>query len=719
MKNIFILIILTGLFSFSFAQNDSISDDIDTRMEDIISNTESTEDADFTIVTDFLQDLLRKPLNLNNASREELIQLPGMNDVLINNLFEHIANTGELTSVYELQAVAGFSESVVQGIMPYVTTDARPKDIDPNRMHPAGPPVSEVRKGMQYEFIQRASTVLEEQKGYGPVEYNPDGSEKSHYLGSAFKNYTRLRARYGQFFSFAITGEKDAGERFQFKDGVFGYDFLSGHAAITNYGNLKSLVIGDYNIQTGQGLIFSSGLGFGKGAEVIAATKMQQRGIRPYASVNENSYRRGIAATYALKQFYFTGFFSRVAMDGSSSYSASDTLGTDENVFSGFNLGGLHRTTSEFEKRRSLFQTSTGGRIEYKGKKLIIGTSHLYQSFSTAILPRINYYNQFDFSGTQNYLNGLDVDYVFQNFNFFGEIARSRSGGMAGVAGVMAALSPKVDMTIHFRHFDKDFHSLQGYTFGEQPRTLQNETGLYMGLKIRPNTKWVISTFYDYYKFPYNRFGISFPSAGYDFLAQADYTIRRGTTIYARFRVDNKEYSADSMPDLQRLDYLIGQRRTQFRLQFQSQLAKNLMLRTRLETSWFSRENEINARGFLLYQDISYKLGFKFKITARYAVFDIKDYNARIYAYENDVPGSFSIIPYNGMGSRYYIMLNYKAIRGLDIWVRLSQTRYFTPNNTNGVNNNLYFTPNTIGSGLDEITGSTRSDLRLMVRYNF
>ncbi len=189
MKNRYIFILLTGIFSIGFAQNDSISgDDIDTRMEDIISNTETTEEADFTIITDYLQDLLRKPLNLNNASREELIQLPGINDVLVNNLFEHIANTGELTSVFELQAVSGYTEALVQGIMPYVTTDARPKDIDPNRLHPAGPPITEVRKGMQYEFIQRASTVLEKQKGYGPVEYNPDGSEKSHYLGSSFKN---------------------------------------------------------------------------------------------------------------------------------------------------------------------------------------------------------------------------------------------------------------------------------------------------------------------------------------------------------------------------------------------------------------------------------------------------------------------------------------------------------------------------------------------------
>lgn len=726
MKRILLLFISGVSFSLLFAQNDTIdnNDNIDTRIEDIMQSTETDQDADFTVVTDFLQDLMRNPLNLNTASRDDLRQLPGINDILINNLFKHIAAFGELTSVFELQAVEGFSEKIVQGIQPFVTTDARPKDIDPNRLHPAAPPIRDIVKNLKYEATQRVTRVLQPQAGYATPDTNADGSLKSHYLGSPYRVYTRVRVRCSPYLSFAVVGEKDAGEQFNFspKDKKYGYDFLSFHAAISNFGNLKSLVIGDFNIQTGQGMIFSSGLGFGRGAEVIASPKMPSKGIVPYASVNENSYRRGIAATYAVKRIYFTGFLSRTPVDASTSYQAADSLQNDEfgsEVFSSFQLGGYHRTETELAKRYNLSETSAGGRVEYKGKTLSIGSSHLFQKYSIPLNPTQNSYNQFDLSGQTNYLNGIDFDWVYQNFNFFGEFARSQSGGTGTALGMMAALSPKIDLTLHFRNYDKNFHSTHGYVFGAQPRAVQNERGFYVGLRIRPNSKWVISSYFDRFYFPWNRFQISYPSGGYQFLTQVDYTIRRGTNLIIRYRANNNEYDINTLPDGQKLDYLVPQNRHQFRIQFQSNVAKNVMIRTRAEASWYFKADESLQKGILLYQDLVFRLGMRVKLTGRYAIFSTSDYNARIYAYENDMPGAFSIIPYSGTGSRYYLMLNYRITRGLDMWLRLGTTRYFSPNNANGVNNNLYYAPYELGSGLDAIQGNSKSELKFQVRYSF
>lgn len=726
MRQILLLLICCISLARLSAQNDTIdnNDNIDSRIEDIMQATETDQDADFTVVTDFLQDLMRNPLNLNLASREDLRQLPGMNDILINNLLRHLAQFGDLTSIYELQAVEGFSEKIVQGIQPFVTTDARPKDIDPNRLHSAAPPISEIAKNLKYEVTQRFTQVLQDQAGYATPDTNADGSLKSHYLGSPLRVYTRVRVRCSPYMSFAFVGEKDAGEKFTFnpKNKQYGYDFVAFHAAISNFGNLKSLVIGDFNIQTGQGMIFSSGLGFGRGAEVIASPKMPSKGIVPYASVNENSYRRGIAATYAIKRFYFTGFISKTPVDASTSYQAVDSLQNDDvggEVFSSFQLGGYHRTETELAKRYNLSQTSAGGRVEYKGRSFSIGSSHLFQKYSIPLSPTQNSYNQFDLSGQTNYLNGIDFDWVYQNFNFFGEFARSQSGGTGTALGMMAALSPKVDLTLHFRNYDKDFHSTQGYVFGAQPRTLQNERGFYAGLRIRPSSKWVISTYFDRFYFPWNRFQISYPSGGYQFLAQIDYTIRKGTNLILRYRADNKEYDVATLPVGQKLDYLVPQNRNQFRVQFQSNVAKNVMIRTRVEASWYLKADESLQKGILLYQDLVFRLGMRLKVTGRYAIFSTSDYNARIYAYENDMPGAFSIIPYSGTGSRYYLMLNYRITRGLDAWLRLGTTRYFTPNNTNGVDNNLYYAPYELGSGLDAIQGNTKSELKFQVRYSF
>ena len=723
MRRILLLFVFGFALATLFAQIDTIdnNDNIDTRIEDIMQATETDQDADFTVVTDFLQDLMRNPLNLNTASRDDLRQLPGMNDILVNRLFKHIVDFGELTSVFELQAVEGFSEKMVQGIQPFVTTDARPKDIDPNRLHSAAPPIRDIVKNFKYEATQRVTRILQQQAGYAVPDTNADGSLKSHYLGSPYRVYTRVRVRCSPYMSFAFVGEKDAGETFNFdaKKKKYGYDFLSFHAAISNFGNLKSLVIGDFNIQTGQGMIFSSGLGFGRGAEVIASPKMTSKGIVPYASVNENSYRRGIAATYAVKRVYFTGFLSKTPVDASTSYQATDSLQTDNGteVFSSFQLGGYHRTQSELDNRFTLSQTSAGGRVEYKGKTLSVGSSHLFQKYSIPLSPAQNSYNQFDLSGQTNYLNGIDFDWVFQNFNFFGEVARSKSGGTGAAIGMMAALSPKIDLTVHFRNYDKDFHTTQGYVFGAQPRTAQNETGFYIGLRIRPNNKLVISSYFDRFYFPWNRSQISYPSSGYQFLTQVDYTIRRGTNFIVRYQTYSKEYDETTLPAGQKLDYLVPQNRHQFRIQFQSNVAKNVMIRTRVETSLYHKADESLQKGILVYQDLVFRLGMRIKLTSRYAIFSTSDYNSRIYAYENDMPGAFSIVPYSGTGSRYYLMLNYRITRGLDAWLRLGTTRYFSPNNGNG--NNLYYAPYQLGSGLDAIQGNARSELKFQVRYSF
>ena len=51
--------------------------------------------------------------------------------------------------------------------------------------------------------------------------------------------------------------------------------------------NYPSDLIGDYQMQIGQGLVFSSGLAFGKTADVTNI-KRNYAGIKPYTSVNEN-----------------------------------------------------------------------------------------------------------------------------------------------------------------------------------------------------------------------------------------------------------------------------------------------------------------------------------------------------------------------------------------------------------------------------------------------
>ena len=374
------------------------------------------------------------------------------------------------------------------------------------------------------------------------------------------------------------------------------------------------------------------------------------------------------------------------------------------------------------KKRRSIKETAIGGRLSYKSRSLTLGLTGYHQQYGAPLERAFNAFNQFAFRGDQNYVVGMDFDWVFQNFNFFGEVGRSQSGGMGGVGGFMSSLSPTLDLAVVFRHFDKDFHSTKGYTFAERPVALNNETGFYTGIKMKFTPQWTLSTYFDQYYFAFNRFGASFPSKGYESFIQLEYKPRRNTLIYLRFRSDNKEEDGDPDNSEQKLDFLVPTRKNNFRIHFQHAMEGGWEMKTRAEFSWFTRAETEKHRGMLIYQDLSWKPGFTFKLTGRYAMFDAPDFSARIYAYENDVLGNFAIPPYFRVGSRYYLIANFKATRWLEFWVRFAQTRlhqgflrradgsYFIPeSNPAGVS----------ASGLQSIVGNNRSEVKLQMRIKF
>ena len=67
-------------------------------------------------------------------------------------------------------------------------------------------------------------------------------------------------------------------------------------------------------------------------------------------------------------------------------------------------------------------------------------------------------------------------------------------------------------------------------------------------------------------------------------------------------------------------------------------------------------------------------MGKPYSVNCRYAVFNCPDFDLRIYEYENDVQGAFSIPFYYGKGTRFYTNVNYKINRGLTISLRYSIT---------------------------------------------
>ena len=644
--------------------------------------------------------LYQSPLNLNSASAEELRALPLLREAQVAALLAHRRATGPLLSLYELQAVPGWDVRTIERVAPFVTVAG----LSANAAR--GPLWQRIINEENNAVLLRYKRVLQPRKGYSPVD-TFQGRPTQRYLGSPDALALRYRVSHAHDFSLGFTAEKDAGEPVAWRPAQrqFGPDFLSAHVVLYEQGRLKTLALGDYQLQFGQGLLLSSGLTAGKGAETITTLRRASLGVRPYAALLENTFFRGAAATYQLApRWEATAFASRKNIDANAQL-ATDSLAQFDEFSSSLLLTGLHRTATEIANRQRLTETAGGGHLGYRSPdgNLLLGATAVGTHYGTAFQKRPEPYNRFEFQGKNNLALGLHYSYGWRNLLLFGEGGRSQGGGLGVVNGVLASLGPKVDAAMLLRHYDADFHTFYGNAFGENTRNT-NESGLYLGLKIRPLPRWEVSAYFDQFRFAWLRYRVSAPSQGQDALLRLAFAPSKTGLLYVQYRARLKPLDLPTSLSGRPLPLPGQQLRHSLLLYADVQPTPRLGLRTRLQASYLRADDNLPwRRGTVLSQDVSVQLARRTRLAARYAIFDTDDYDTRQYIFEQDVLYAISLPALYGQGTRAYALLQTTLNQHFTLWLRYAETRYRHQD--------------TIGSGLEEIKGNARSEVTAQVRY--
>ncbi|MBK6546135.1 MAG: hypothetical protein IPG12_12800 [Saprospiraceae bacterium] len=92
--------------------------------EKVIHEAENEETAGRYIdqnIENTLKDHIQNPLNLNQASFDEIIQFPLWDFQLSSKIFKYIQDHKPLLSVYELQSIAGIPLDILRNSLPYIT----------------------------------------------------------------------------------------------------------------------------------------------------------------------------------------------------------------------------------------------------------------------------------------------------------------------------------------------------------------------------------------------------------------------------------------------------------------------------------------------------------------------------------------------------------------------------------------------------------------------
>lgn len=680
---------------------DGTEDDFQQQLiEDIANNAgDDTDEFAFNAAFELLETYRKRPLNLNRASYDELLETLLLSPIQISQILEYRDRMNGFISPYELQVIPSITLDDIRRVQPYFRIGGELDDIQV----PIGRMISEGNR----ELYVRWNRNLETARGY---EIEPN-DETQYYLGSPDRLYTRFRSRYGKKMSIGFTAEKDPGEAFFAGNNKSrGFDYYSAHLYLSGLNRtVKAVAIGDYNISFGQGLVLYTGFGFGKSSQTTNIARGGQT-LRPYTSVNEFSFLRGVATTLAFgKKTELTLFGSRKGRTANI-INAIDTLEIDPDLFavSSLNLTGFNRTPNEVEDRNSITQTSFGTSLKYRANQHFqIGINVLSEHLSQPLDLVDRVYNRFFFQGTDLTNGSIDYRYRLRNFTFFGEMAVSRNTtpgsdqqGFAQMHGLMLGLNRYADFSVLYRNYGVEYQSLNARPFGETS-TGRNEEGLYFGLELRPGAHWRINAFYDIFRFPYFRFNVDTPDQGHEYRLRLTYWQKRKMETYLELRSETRGFGLSG----EIIDPVIPRTRFQGRLHFGYKITPYLEWRSRIDAGFTDDVSRGRQTGVTVFQGLHFRPRGPWSLSGRIALFDTDGFDVRFYQYENGLLYNARVVPYFGRGTRSFLLARYSGIRRLTIEGRVAQT-FFTDGRE-------------VGTGLEATGGPKRTEVGAQVIWRF
>lgn len=671
------------------AQSPEQGPDLDEQLENRAEKSDAEIEDDSE--RQRLNEWHKSPLDLNKATEEDLLSIGLLTGLQVKTFLEYRRLLGKLISIHELQAIPAWDLKTIKSITPYIIVDNSElvEEVFKKRW----------RSGNRY-ILLRIGQLMEKSNGFNK---KPD-SLGSYYLGSPQHIFFRYTYNYKNIFQYGILGDKDPGEQLFKGYQRYGFDFYSFHFFLRKVGMIRSLALGDFSVNMGQGLIQWQSLAFSKSSDILLI-KRQSPVLKPYHSAGEFNFHRGIGITIYKSRWELTIFVSTKKIGANL---ATDTVDRQDAI-SSFNNSGFHRTKNENLDRNNIRQTAAGANINFSGQNWRIGLNTVRYHFSDPVLKQDQPYNLFSIRGKSWCNYSVDYSYTYRNIHFFGEAAVDKYLNLGVINGALVSLSSTVDAALLYRSIDRRYQSLYSDAFTENT-TPSNERGLYFGLSMRPFPEWRLDTYFDVYYFPWLKFRVDAPSRGRDYDVKLIYQPNKRWSLSTYFRNEAKEAN-DSGLDLP-THQLILNRKQSWRTEINIGINSRVRFRGRVENIWYNKNGIGNENGFLGFADITFKpTGKPFNANLSIQYFETDGYNSRIYVSEHDLMYSFSLPAFYDKGFRYYIKLNTRINRLLhlpkntkaqfDIWMRWAQTVYSGKAPESG--------------GLDQINDNKRSEFKFQL----
>jgi len=658
------LLILISNNSNIYSQTDSSYLKTEEILDDILQ--EPAGESDNSDLYDQLEQLLLNPINLNEATLEDLLQIPELDISTARLILDHRKRYGNFFSLGELNAIPNLDKNLVKRITPFLYVQKKQTNIqqEPNN----------------FETVISNSEVIFRNRFINELQNN-EGFLTNKFEGTKPKLYNRILAKYSSHLQVGYLAEKDAGESAI-------DEFSTFHIAFNDIGFVYKAVIMDYLLEFGQGLTFWTPYAFPKGADAIYPVNRTDRIIKPYTSSTENNFFRGAAATFNVGNFLFSGFYSFNYFDANIDSVTGEITSTSED--------GLHRTQNEIRRRKSANEKMLGGRIDYRlGNYLNLGALYYHSSLSNPFQSS----GIFDISGNEFDYSAFSYNLSLNRLAFSGEFSYNGIS-VASINIFQILISKAFTFITSFRNYPRNFYSLHGFGFGERNGATNNEVGIYTGFKWRTPIG-LLNFYYDQFKFPYATFYNPTPSNGDEYLLDFLTKPIRRLELRSRYKYENKDVPVA----FDNLKQVVKRIRQVIRGEIIYSVSNRIRLRGRFEYNSFRiSQPSGKENGYLIFQDIRYSPTDNFNLYGRIIFFKTDSFNSAIYEYENNLTGVLTNIALFGQGIRWYLLVRFRPIRLITLSVKYAET--YKPDEIS------------LGSGNNSIPGNTDNTISLQLDLN-
>ena len=98
---------------------------LEDQLEELVEDNEAT---DWDEVVEELSRRYQQPLNINQATRQQLEEFPFLSDKQIEHILAYIYIHGQMQTIYELQLVEEMDRRTIELLVPFLTVETTPQE---------------------------------------------------------------------------------------------------------------------------------------------------------------------------------------------------------------------------------------------------------------------------------------------------------------------------------------------------------------------------------------------------------------------------------------------------------------------------------------------------------------------------------------------------------------------------------------------------------------